>query len=148
MTEGEAPQPPAPSPAPPPGRPNWRKHPLAKRLPILLFAALGFWLWKHTGTPTRDVVWQFDGYGWGEVRAIDFQVTDAEGHIVEREERFFGKAGPPPELTTKMELPAGTYQTRLFVKREGQEQRALLVEPLTLSDETYSVHRVRLPGNR
>lgn len=147
MTEGEAPQTP-PAPAPEPERRSWRTHPLAKRLPVLLLLALGVWLWRVTGTPTRELVWQLDGYGWEDVRAIDFQVMNPEGQLVEREERMFGAAGPPVEITTKWELPEGTYQTRLFVKLQGRETRTQLVDTLTVGDEEYIVRRLRLPASR
>jgi hypothetical protein len=143
MTDGAAPQTPPPS-----ERRSWRTHPLARRLPVLLLVALGLWLWQVTGTPTRELVWQFDGYGWGDVRAIDFQVLDPEGKILEREERMFGPTGPPAELTLKWELPPGTYRTLLFVKLQGREPRTQLVETLTVGDEEYIVRRLRLPASR
>jgi hypothetical protein len=151
MTDGEAPKtapetPPTPAPAP--ARPSWRKHPLARRLPVLLLAALGFWLWKVTGTPTREMVWQFDGYGWGDVRAIDFQVMGPDGKLVEREERMFGPTGPPVELKMEWSLPAGTYRTLLFVKLHNREPRTQLVDTLTVGDEEYIVRRLRLPASR
>lgn len=145
MTDGAAPQ--APAPEPERGR-GWRTHPLAKRLVLLVLVGVGVWLWQVTGTPRREVVWQFDGFGWGEVRAIDFQVERPDGTLVEREEHFFGPAGPPPSLTLEWELPAGQYRTLVFVKREGQEERTPLVEPLALGDEAYIVRRLRLPANR
>lgn len=145
---GESPETPATPPATPaPERRSWRTHPLARRLPLLLLVALGVWLWRVTATPSREVVWQFDGPGWSEVRAIDFQMTSPSGELVEREERFFS-AGPPPEVTTKMDLEAGTYRVLLFVKREGEEQRTRLVDTVTVGDEAYIVRRVRLPANR
>jgi hypothetical protein len=146
MTAGAETPEPATSPAP--ERRGWRRHPLAKRLPLLVLVALGMWLWQTTATPSREVVWQFEGPGWSEVRAIDFQLADPSGELVEREERFFGPSGPPPELTLKMELEAGTYRTRLFVRHEGREQRTQLVETLTVGDEAYILRRVRLPANR
>jgi hypothetical protein len=147
MTGGEAPKT-APETPPAPARRGWRGHPLAKRLPVLLIVALGLWLWQTTGTPTREMVWQLDGYGWGDVRAIDFQVLGPEGRILEREERMFGPAGPPVEITTKWELPAGTYRALLFVKLQGREPRTQLVDTLTVGDEEYIVRRLRLPASR
>ena len=141
MTDGEAPQASE-------HKRGWRTHPLAKRLLLVLIIGLGVWLWQVTATPTRELVWQFDGYGWGEVGAIDFQVQSPDGEIVEREERFFGPAGPPPELTLEWELPAGLYRTLLFVKLEGQEQRIPLVDTLTIGGEKYIVRKLRLPANR
>jgi hypothetical protein len=94
------------------------------------------------------MVWQLDGYGWEDVRAIDFQVMNPEGQLVVREERMFGAAGPPVEITTKWVLPAGTYQTRLFVKLQGREARTQLVDTLTVGDEEYIVRRLHLPASR
>jgi hypothetical protein len=121
---------------------------MAKRLPVLLFVALGLWLWRSTGTPSREVVWQLDGSGWEDVRAIDFQVMNPEGQLVEREERMFSAAGPPVEIKMKWELPSGTYRTLLFVKLQTHEVRTQLVDTLTVGDEEYIVRRLRLPASR
>jgi len=128
-------------------RPGWRSHPLVKRLPLLVMAALGVWLWQTTGTPERELVWQLDGSSWSAVRALDFQVVDPEGKILKREERFF-PSGAPPEVTLKVKLPEGSYRTLIFVKEQGRPSRPPLVEPLTIGAEKYVLRTLRLPASR
>jgi hypothetical protein len=118
-----------------------------KRLPLLVLAALGLWLWQTTSTPERELVWRLDGSGWSAVRGLDFQVTGADGKILKREERFFS-AAPPPEVTLKVALPEGSYQTLIFVKEEGRPTRPPLVEPLTIGQEQYVLRTLRLPASR
>jgi hypothetical protein len=120
---------------------------LGKRLPLLVMAALGVWLWQTTGTPERELVWQLDGSGWSAVRALDFQVTAPDGKILKREERFFSGA-PPYEVTLKVDLPEGTYRTLIFVKEEGRPTRPPLVESLTIGSEQYVLRTLRLPAIR
>jgi hypothetical protein len=128
-------------------RPGWRSHPLMKRLPLLVMAGLGVWLWQVTGTPERELVWRLDGSGWAAVRAMDFQVTASDGKILKREERFFA-AGAPPEVTVKAELPEGSYRALIFVKEEGRPTRPPWVEPLTIGEERYVLRTLRLPASR
>ena len=136
-----------PSPPPPaPERRGWRSHPLAKRLPLLLLAALGFWLWNNTGTPERELRLQFDGPEWSAARALDLQVVDAEGKVFKREERFF-TSGAPPEMTVEVDLPEGVWQARLFVKLEGRETRVRLDESLVVGEERHIVRQLRLPSS-
>lgn len=118
-----------------------------KRLPLLVLAALGVWLWQTTGTPERELVWQLDGSGWAAVRALDFQVTAPDGKILKREERFFTGA-PPHEVTLKVELPEGTYRALIFVKEENRPTRPPLVESLTIGSELYVLRTLRLPAIR
>jgi hypothetical protein len=133
--------------AEPGARPGWRSHPLMKRLPLLVLAALGLWLWQTTGTPERELVWRLDGSAWSSVRGLDFQVMDAEGKILKREERFFTGA-PPFEVTLKVALPEGTYRTLIFVKEEGRPTRPPLEESLTIGEEQYVLRTLRLPASR
>jgi hypothetical protein len=118
-----------------------------KRLPLLVMAGLGVWLWQVTGTPERELVWQLDGAGWSAVRGLDFQVTGAEGQILKREERFF-RERPPAEVTLKMELPEGSYRVLIFVKEEGRPTRPPLVESLTIGQDKYVLRPLRLPASR
>ena len=136
--------PPAPPPAPAPERRGWRSHPLAKRLPLLLLAALGFWLWQTTGAPERELRLQFEGAEWSAARALDLQVLDEEGKVLKREERFFS-SGPPPEVTFQVDLPEGVWRARLFVKLEGREDRVRLDESLSVGEDRYIVRQLRLP---
>lgn len=128
-------------------RQGWRDRPLMKRLPLLVLAGLGLWLWQVTSTPERQLVWQLDGSGWSAVRSLDIQVQGAGGQIVKREERFF-TAAPPSEVTLKVDLPEGSYQALIFVKEEGRPTRPPLVEPLTIGPEQYVIRRLRLPASR
>lgn len=137
--------PPAPSTPPPaPERRDWRTHPLAKRLPLLLLAALGFWLWRTTSAPERELRLQLEGPGWSTARALDLQVLDGEGNILKREERFFS-SGPPPELAFPLDLPEGDWRARFFVKLEGREARVRLEESLRVGEQQYIVRQLRLP---
>jgi hypothetical protein len=119
-----------------------------KRLPLLVLAGLGLWLWQATGTPERELVWQLEGSGWSAVRGLDFQVTGPEGQILKREERFFAEEGPPAEVTLKVELPEGSYRALIFVREPGRPPRPPLVEPLTIGQEQYVLRRLRLPASR
>ncbi len=128
----------------PPERHGWRKHPLAKRLPVLLLAALGFWLWRTTDTPERELRLQFDGPEWSTARALDLQVLNEDGTLLKREERFY-TSGPPPEETFKVDLPEGSWRTRVFVKVEGRPERVRLDEVLEVGEDVYIVRQLRLP---
>jgi hypothetical protein len=128
-------------------RPGWRNRPLMKRLPLLVMAAVGVWIWQATATPERELVWRLDGSGWSAVRGLDFQVTGEDGKILKREERFFSTA-PPPEVTLKVALPEGSYRTLIFVKEAGGATRAPLVEPLTIGQEQLVQRTLRLPASR
>lgn len=119
-----------------------------KRLPLLVMAGLGVWLWQVTGTPERDLVWRLDGSNWAAVRAMDFQVTAPDGKILKREERYFDDKGPPPEVTLKVDLPEGSYSVLIFVKEEGRPSRPPLVEPLTIGEEKYALRTLRLSASR
>ncbi|HVG58345.1 MAG TPA: hypothetical protein VNA24_07295 [Hyalangium sp.] len=119
-----------------------------KRLPLLVMAGLGVWLWQATSTPERELVWRLDGSNWTAVRAIDFQVTAPDGNIIKREERFFDNKGPPPEVTLKLELSEGSYHVLLFVQEEGRPTRPPLVEPLTIGEDKYVLRTLRLPASR
>ncbi|MDY7231100.1 hypothetical protein [Hyalangium rubrum] len=131
----------------PEARPSWRNHPMMKRLPLLVLAGLGLWLWQVTRTPERELVWQLDGSGWGAVRSLDFQVTAEDGRIVKREERFFSEA-PPAEVKVKVDLPEGTYRALIFVKEPGRPTRPPLVESFALGEDQYVIRRLRLPPSR
>lgn len=118
-----------------------------KRLPLLVLAGVGMWLWQVTGTLERELVWRLDGSAWSAVRALDFQVMDADGKLLKREERFFAK-GAPPEVTLKASLPEGSYRALIFVTEEGRPPRPPLVEPLTVGPEQYILRTLRLPARR
>jgi hypothetical protein len=130
------------------GRRDWRSHPLLKRLPLLLLVALGFWLWKGTQAPERELVWYLEGPGWSDIRAVELQVKDADGALLKRVSHQF-KEGPPDSLTLKMELPSGRYEVWVFARGESGPSRPPRVEHLTLGDEDLRVDRgLRVPASR
>ncbi|MFY0522779.1 hypothetical protein ACN28I_06125 [Archangium gephyra] len=132
------------------GRRNWRKHPLLKRLPLLLLVGLGLWLWKgsNPSVAEREVVWRLEGPGWSEIRALEFQVKTADGELVKRETRSF-QAGPPDRLSMMTELPSGTYEVWVFARGESGPSRPPRVERLTLGAEDVLVERgLRVPVSR
>jgi hypothetical protein len=120
-------------------RRDWRKHPLLRRLPLLLVVGLGLWLWQSTDVPERELVWRLEGPGWSEVRGVELQVKDAEGELLKREEHFF-QGAPPASVSMKLELPAGTYQVWVFERREGGAPRPRM-ESVTLGAEDTRVER-------
>ncbi len=130
------------------GRRSWRDHPLLKRLPLLVLVALGLWLWKTSGASERELVWRLEGPGWSDIRAVEFQVKDADGELLMRESRFF-QGGPPGSISLKAELPSGTYEVWVFARGEGEPPRQPRVERLTLGDEDVRIEReVRVPTSR
>ncbi len=129
-------------------RRNWRQHPLLKRLPLLVLFALGLWLWQSTQALERELVWRLEGPGWSDIRAIDFQVKNAEGELVKRETRSF-QAAPPDSLLLKTALPSGAYEVWVFARGASGPSRPPLVEQLTLGDEDVHVERgLRVPVSR
>ncbi|MBJ6762157.1 hypothetical protein JGU66_15395 [Myxococcaceae bacterium JPH2] len=117
---------------------------MAKRLPVLLLAALGLWLWRSTSIPERELVFELEGPGWASARALDIQVVGEDGHIEKREERFF-PSGPPPRVEVQAALPEGTFRALLFVKREGQEARLRVEDTLSVGEDARIVRQLRLP---
>lgn len=119
---------------------SWRQHPLAKRLPLFVLAALGLWLWQRSQSSQRELVLQLHGPGWATVHGIDVQLATPEGVLVEREERYF--SGPPPaEITLECRLDPGRYQLSVFVQGvEGPPLRATV----DVRDERYIVQKLEL----
>ncbi|AKJ03873.1 hypothetical protein ATI61_116122 [Archangium gephyra] len=129
-------------------RRNWKQHPLLKRL--VLLALLGWVLWLTLGknASKRELVWWLEGKGWSDIRALDFQVKNADGELVKRETRSF-PSGPPGMVTLETELTSGTYEVWVFARGESGPSRPPLVERLTLGDEDERVERgLRVPVSR
>lgn len=129
-------------------RRNWRKHPLLKRLLLLVGLGLVFWLTMGRKAPERELVWWLEGPGWSDIRALDFQVKNADGELVKREMHSF-PSGPQGMVTLKTELPSGTYEVWVFARGESGPSRPPRVERLTLGDEDVRVERgLRVPVSR
>lgn len=128
-------------------RVDWRKHPLVRRLPLLLLAALFIWLWRGS-SDERELVWVLEGPGWSDIRGLEFQVKNPEGGLEKRETLTFPR-GPSIVITEKVNLPSGTYEVWVFVRGESGPSRRLPVVRLTLGDEDRRVERgLRLPASR
>lgn len=125
-----------------------RQHPLLKRLLLLVGLGLIFWLTMGRNAPERELVWWLEGPGWSDIRALDFQVKNADGELVKRETRSF-PSGPQGMVTLKTDLPSGTYEVWVFARGESGPSRPPRVERLTLGDEDVRVERgLRVPVSR
>jgi len=88
---------------------------LLRRVPVLLVAAVGIWLWRGGGgwVPTeRTVSFRF-GPGAPPAR-VDVQLYDAEGHLLAQQERAVRPGEPLAELSLKVQARPGTLQARIF----------------------------------
>ncbi|ATB33723.1 hypothetical protein [Melittangium boletus] len=126
----------------------WRQHPLLKRLPLLVLAVLGLWLWKRGEVPERELVWRLEGRDWSAIRSIDVQVKDADDELVKREIHTFTDS-PPSALIVKATLPSGAYEVWIFARGASGPSLPPRVDRLTLTDEDIRVERgLRAPVNR
>lgn len=134
----------APEPEAP--RRSWRSHPLLKRLPILIVAAAGFWLWDATKVPERELVWHLEGPGWARVQSLELQVLGEGEELLKREERFFPE-GAPGDVVVPLALRPGSYRVRFFL-RTPEGTLPARVESLTLGDEPRVEHSLWLAARR
>ena len=129
-------------------RASWRRHPLARRLPLLVLVLVGAWWFKQTNVPERELVWRLEGAGWSAIRSVDVQVRDAAGELVKRETHSFTGA-PPPELSVKADLAPGRYDVWVFARGASGPSLPPRVDSLLLGDEEVRVvHDLRAPANR
>jgi hypothetical protein len=119
----------------PPGAParDWRRHPLLKRLPLLLLVVAGFALWDWSKVPERELVWNLEGPGWSRVRSLELQLLGEGDEVLKREERFFPGA-PPTQVVVPLALREGTYRVRFFL-RTPEGLLPPRVESLTVGEE-------------
>ena len=128
-------------------RSAWKAHPLARRLPFLLLAGVGLWLWQGTSGTQRELVWELEGAGWSAVRALEFQVQAPDGDLLKREERFYPQ-GPERELRLEVQLPAGRYPTLVLARTAPGAPVIPLRVTLEVGDGAYVTQRLRLPAAR
>lgn len=129
-------------------RRDWKKHPLLRRLPVLVLVGLGLWLWKSTDAPERELVWRLEGPGWSDIRSVEFQLKDPDGELLKREAHHF-KQAPPGSFTLKENLRSGRYEVWVFARGESGATLPPRVEHLTLGDEDVYVERgLRVPASR
>ncbi len=89
---------------------------LLRRLPVLAVAVLGTWLWRGGGglVPVeRTFSFRLSPTSKSPER-LELQLSDAEGHLLVRQERLPRPGEPVPELTARIHARAGTFQARLF----------------------------------
>jgi hypothetical protein len=89
---------------------------LRKRLPLLILAAAGLWLWRSDlVVQTREVSWSMPP-DRAAIRSVELQLWGPEETLLKREERHFS-SGPPEELRQEVSLGSGRYVGRAFVTR-------------------------------
>lgn len=96
---------------------------LLRRLPVLLFVALGLWLYKSDLFPQeRTLRWQ-TGQRRAQIRGVELQLWSLEGELLKREQ-FALPQGAPSELVQTLSLKEGTYDARYVIDRDGSAQEA------------------------
>ena len=116
------------------------RNPLMRRLPLLIVAAIGIWLWQTSVGSERQVIWQIPA-SVGAVERVEIQLRDQGGELVKREAWFF-EDKRPGELTQQLKLRAGEYQAQIFITRGGQTRTVQM--PVHV-DSDIVVVRVRPP---
>lgn len=107
-----------------PGARSLRAHPLLRRLPLLLFAALALVLYQAGFFPReRELAWRL-GEDRASIRSVELQLWSAQGELLKREQLSFPE-GPGPELSWSISLLKGEYQVQIFVRREGEAKPRL-----------------------
>ncbi len=129
-----------------PPRRDWRRHPLLKRLPLLVLVVGGFALWDATKVPERELAWRLEGPGWAQVRGLELQLLGQGDEVLKREERFF--SGPPPSVVvTPLALREGRYRVRVFA-RTAEGPLPTRVESLTVGGSERVEHPLWLSARR
>lgn len=115
---------------------------LLRRLPILLVAALGIWLWSGAaGLVPTDRTVSFRFAAGAPVTRVDVQLYDAEGHLLAQQDRALRAGEPLPEISLKVQARPGMLQARLFRWRSpGTPSEGLLVDvPLAGAEASVMV---------
>lgn len=115
------------------------KSGLLVRLPLLLAVGLGLWLWRGGGgvlIAERTIVFRMPE-DRAQLRRFEFQIYDGDV-LLKRTEHSFGAAGAPADVSTNIQLKAGTYPLKLF--RYYESDPVATASSLQVSEEdTLSV---------
>jgi hypothetical protein len=107
-------EPTAPSPA---GPRRLLRHPLVRRLPLLLVALVGLLLWRSQGSE-RQLVYVM-AQDRGQIERVEVQLLTEDGALLKREAWFFER-GAPTELVQTLKLPEGPYRAEVFITLDGE----------------------------
>jgi hypothetical protein len=116
------------------------RHPLLRRLPLLIVAVIGIWLWQTSVGSERQLIWQIPA-SIGAVEQVEIQLRDEGGELVKREAWFF-ESRRPGELTQEVKLRSGQYLAQIFLTREGKTRTVQV--PVNIDGDIVVV-RVRPP---
>lgn len=96
---------------------------LLRRLPVLLFVALGLWLYKSDLFPQdRTLRWE-TGPTRALIRGVELQLWTQDGQLLKREQFAFPD-GAPGVVAQTLALSEGTYDARYVIDRQGRAQEA------------------------
>jgi hypothetical protein len=90
-----------------------RAHPLLKRLPLVLVALAGLWLFGRQD-PEREIVWRLPD-DRAPIQRVEIQLRDRTGLTRARSDLHYPGGSPPAELSQKARLADGPYDARIFV---------------------------------
>lgn len=121
----------------------WFKHPLVRRLPLLLVAAIGIWLWRSEGSE-RTLIWQLPR-DRAELVSFEVQLLDDRGTLVKREGFFFQRGAAPAEVPQKLKLKSGAYQAQAFFGFGAGRPTKAVRKNVTVDAETIWVNLAAEP---
>jgi hypothetical protein len=99
----------------------WVRHPLVRRLPLLIVVLAGLWLFRDRGDE-RELVWRLPRER-ADIERIELQLRDPKGALVQRSEFFLGAGPVPEEISVKLRLEEGRYDSQLHASLRGGGER-------------------------
>lgn len=115
-----------------------RRHPLGRTLPLLILFGIGALLWRWDVLPQERTLRFELGAAQYRAEALEIQLTQPDGTMLEREEWRFDRGSAPDAVSTRVALRAGEYQLRTFVR----DSRGLSTQTQSFKvghDESYSL---------